>query len=69
MLTAGRDDRGAIVSPVHALLTTYTSLKETGLTNFNEQQVADIRAQVEALIGLPAYYEVEAATTERRSGG
>jgi hypothetical protein len=45
------------------------SLKETGLTNFNEQQVADIRAQVEALIDLLAYYEVEAATTERRSGG
>ncbi len=55
------------MSTVHALLNTYTSLKETGLTNFNEQQVAEIRSQVEALIDLPAYYEVEAATTERRS--
>ena len=57
----------AIVSAVHALLNTYTSLKETGLINFNETQVAEIRSQVEALIDLPAFYEVEAATTERRS--
>ena len=55
------------MSAVHALLNTYTSLKETGLINFNEQRVAEIRSQVEALIDLPAYYEVEAATTERRS--
>jgi len=59
----------AIVSTVSALMATYSSLKETGLTNFNEQQVAEIRAQVEALIDLPAYYEVEAATTEKRSAG
>jgi methylisocitrate lyase len=59
----------AIVSTVSALMATYRSLKETGLTNFNEQQVAEIRAQVEALIDLPAYYEVEAATTEKRSAG
>jgi 2-methylisocitrate lyase-like PEP mutase family enzyme len=59
----------AIVSAVSALLATYTSLKETGLINFNEQQVAEIRSQVEALIDLPAYYEVEAATTERRDAG
>ncbi len=59
----------AIVSAVSALLTTYSSLKETGLTNFNEQQVAEIRTQVEALIDLPAYYQVEAETTEKRSAG
>ncbi len=59
----------AIVSTVNALLATYRSLKETGLINFTEQQVAEIRAQVEALIDLPAFYEIEAATTEKRSAG
>ena len=59
----------AIVSTVNALLATYRSLKETGLINFTEQQVAEIRAQVEALIDLPAFYEIEAATTEKRSTG
>ncbi|MEE8290413.1 MAG: isocitrate lyase/PEP mutase family protein [Candidatus Tectomicrobia bacterium] len=57
----------AIVSAVHALLTTYGSLKETGLTDFKAQQVAEVRTQVEALIDLPEYYQVEAETTEKRS--
>ena len=57
----------AIVSAVHALLTTYGSLKDTGLTDFKAQQVAEVRTQVEALIDLPEYYQVEAETTEKRS--
>ena len=57
----------AIVSAVHALLTTYGSLKDTGLTDFKDQQVAEVRTQVEALIDLPEYYQVEAETTEKRS--
>jgi hypothetical protein len=28
--------------------------------------VADIRTQLEALIDLPAYYQIEAETTERQ---
>jgi hypothetical protein len=57
----------AIVATVHALLNTYQRLKETGCLNFNAQQVAEIRTQVEALIDLPAYYQLEAETTEKRS--
>lgn len=57
----------AIVATVHALLMTYQRLKDTGLLNFSAQQVAEIRTQVEALIDLPAYYQLEAETTERRN--
>jgi 2-methylisocitrate lyase-like PEP mutase family enzyme len=57
----------AIVATVHALLNTYQRLKETGCLNFNAQQVAEIRTQVEALIDLPAYYQLEAETTEKRN--
>jgi 2-methylisocitrate lyase-like PEP mutase family enzyme len=59
----------AIVSAVNALMKTYSSLKETGLIDFNEEQVAGIRSQVEALIDLPAYYQIEAETTEKRRDG
>jgi methylisocitrate lyase len=55
-----------IVVAVSALLEAYQHLKTTGLLNLRAQQVAEIRTRVEALIDLPAYYELEAETTERQ---
>jgi 2-methylisocitrate lyase-like PEP mutase family enzyme len=55
-----------IVVAVNALLETYQQLKTTGLLNVSAQRVAEIRTQVEALIDLPEYYQVEAETTERQ---
>jgi methylisocitrate lyase len=42
----------------------HTTITEPLLT-LKEQQVAEIRTQVEALIDLPEYYQLEAETTER----
>jgi 2-methylisocitrate lyase-like PEP mutase family enzyme len=58
-----------IVVAVNALLEAYQRLRHTGLLNLTAQQVADIRTRVEALIDLPAFYQVEAETTERRRAG
>jgi 2-methylisocitrate lyase-like PEP mutase family enzyme len=55
-----------IVVAINALVEAYQHLKDTGLLNLTAPQVAAIRTQVEALIDLPAYYQVEAETTERR---
>jgi methylisocitrate lyase len=55
-----------IVITVNALLAAYQQLKDTGLLNLSARQVADIRTQLEALIDLPAYYQIEAETTERQ---
>lgn len=57
-----------IVVAVNALLTTYRHLKDTGRLDLTAEQIAAIRTEVEALIDLPAYYQVEAATVERRAG-
>ena len=54
-----------IVVAVNALLEAYRHLKDTGLLNLSAQRVAEIRTQVEALISLPEYYQVEAETTEK----
>ena len=43
----------------------YESLRDTGHIGINAPQVAQIRAEVEVLISLPEYQQVEAATTER----
>jgi len=53
------------VVAANALMETYQHLKNTGLLNLNAQRVAELRRRVEALISLPEYYEVEAATTEK----
>ncbi|MGQ4806884.1 hypothetical protein NKDENANG_00221 [Candidatus Entotheonellaceae bacterium PAL068K] len=58
-----------IVAAASALLESYQHLKDTGRLNLDAQRVAEIRAQVEALIDLPEYYQVEAETTERQAGG
>jgi methylisocitrate lyase len=55
-----------IVVAVQALLEAYRHLKDTGLLHINALRVAEIRTQVEALIDLPEYYQVEAETTERQ---
>jgi 2-methylisocitrate lyase-like PEP mutase family enzyme len=56
-----------VIVTATALTQTYQHLKDTGLLNINAQQVAELRRRVEELISLPEYYEVEAATTEKRS--
>ena len=43
----------------------YTSLRDTGHIGINAQQVQQIRSEVETLINLPEYQQVEAETTER----
>ena len=43
----------------------YQSLRDTGRIGLDAAQVRTMRAEVEALISLPEYQEVEAQTTER----
>jgi hypothetical protein len=47
----------------------YQSLKDTGHIGINARRVAAMRAEVEALISLPEYQQVEAQTTEREFQG
>jgi methylisocitrate lyase len=53
------------IAAVGGLKRVYQSLKDTGHIGINAQQVAEMRAEVEALISLPEYQQVEAQTTER----
>ena len=55
----------AIIAAVEGYRRVYQSLKDTGHIGINAQQVASMRAEVEALISLPEYQRVEAETTER----
>ena len=55
----------AIIAAVDGYRRIYQSLKDTGHIGINAQQVASMRAEVEALISLPEYQRVEAETTER----
>ncbi len=55
----------AIIAAVEGYRRIYQSLKDTGHIGINAQQVASMRAEVEALISLPEYQRVEAETTER----
>ena len=48
-----------------ALLDVYQNLKDTGLTGIAAEDMAQRRGEVEELISLPEYYEVEAETTEK----
>lgn len=43
----------------------YRHLKQTGMCNFDHEEAIALRAEIEDLIGLPEYYEIEAATTEK----
>jgi len=54
-----------IIAAVDGFRKVYQSLRDTGHIGLNEQQVRTMRDEVEALISLPEYQEVEAQTTER----
>ena len=59
----------SIIAAVDGIRHIYQSLKDTGHIGINAQQVASMRAEVEALISLPEYQQVEAETTEREFQG
>ena len=54
-----------IIAAVEGLRQVYRSLKDTGHIGIDAQRVAAMRSEVEALISLPEYQQVEAQTTER----
>ncbi|MDP6549166.1 MAG: isocitrate lyase/PEP mutase family protein [Dehalococcoidia bacterium] len=54
-----------IIAAVDGYRRVYQSLKDTGHIGINEEQVRAMRDEVEALISLPEYQQVEAQTTER----
>lgn len=53
------------IAAVAGIQRAYTSLRDTGHIGIGAAEVATRRAEVEALISLPEYQAVEAATTER----
>ena len=53
------------IAAVDGLRRVYQSLKDTGHIGIKAPEVAEMRAEVEALISLPEYQQVEAQTTER----
>ena len=53
------------IAAVDGLSRVYQSLKDTGHIGIKAPEVAVMRAEVEALISLPEYQQVEAQTTER----
>ena len=55
----------SIIAAVDGVRRIYQSLRDTGHIGINAPQVAQMRAEVEALISLPEYQQVEAETTER----
>ncbi len=54
-----------ILAAVDSYRQVYQSLRDTGLIGIDASRVRAMRAEVEALISLPEYQEVEAQTTER----
>ena len=54
-----------IIAAVDGFRRVYQSLRDTGHIGINEAQVRVMRDEVEALISLPEYQQVEAQTTER----
>ena len=58
-----------IIAAVNGYRQVYQNLKDTGHIGINARQVAAMRSEVEALIGLPEYQQVEAQTTEREFQG
>ena len=58
-----------IIAAVNGYRQVYQSLKDTGHIGIDAQQVRAMRAEVEALISLPEYQQVEAQTTEREFQG
>ena len=58
-----------IIAAAKGLIEVYTSLRDTGLTGISAEDVVWRRSEVEALISLPDYYQVEAETTEKEFQG
>ncbi len=54
-----------IIAAVNGYRQVYESLRDTGHIGINAQQVRTMRDEVETLISLPEYQQVEAQTTER----
>lgn len=54
-----------IIAAVDGLRQVYQSLKDSGHIGIDAHRVAEMRSQVEGLISLPEYQQVEAQTTER----
>jgi methylisocitrate lyase len=54
-----------IIAAVNGIKQAYQSLKDSGRIGFNARRVAEMRREVEELISLPEYQQVEAETTER----
>ncbi len=54
-----------IIAAVDGFRRIYTSLRDTGHIGIKAPQVQAMRAEVEALISLPEYQQVEAETTEK----
>ena len=54
-----------VVAASDGLRRVYESLRHTGHIGIPAEQVAAMRAELEALISLPEYQQVEAETTER----
>ena len=54
-----------IIAAVNGYRQVYESLRDTGHIGINAQRVRTMRDEVETLIRLPEYQEVEAQTTER----
>ena len=57
------------IAAANGLKQVYESLRDTGHIGINAPQVAEMRAEVEGLISLPEYQQVEAETTEREFQG
>ena len=57
------------IAAANGLKQVYESLRDTGHIGINAPQVAEMRAEVEELISLPEYQQVEAETTEREFQG
>ncbi len=57
------------IAAANGLKQVYQSLRDTGHIGIHAPQVATMRAEVEALISLPEYQQVEAETTEREFQG
>ena len=57
----------AIIAAVDGYRKVYQSLRDTGHTGISAQQVRSMCDEVEVLISLPEYQQVEAQTTERES--
>lgn len=58
----------AVLVTLKAVKDVYRHLKEHGICNLDSEEAIALRAEVEDIIGLPEYYEIEAATVEREGG-